>query len=217
MGEREVRRAVEAIYAALPESRITWPNPRPDGAEPPDEAYSRVTDPERYVIVGARVLAWQQALLRLDLATAESIPITDPPRWSATETGVRLVPHAEGALSLVLTTRRLEDVPECVLGLGIGDPPAWLDPVPDCACDACDFGSATLLEAIDESILDVVRGEFVHAVGPGWHVTAVADGQRAGWSADCARPNVEQVIADARAGHPVASASRVLVSASWLQ
>lgn len=64
----DVRAAVEAEYRADPLSEISWDDQYPQrllpggGSEPPEDAYSRVSEPERYRIVGARARAWERAL-----------------------------------------------------------------------------------------------------------------------------------------------------------
>ena len=38
-----------------------------------------------------------------------------------------------------------------------------LESIPDCGCDACDSGSADLLEMLDGWVLTIARGGVVHA------------------------------------------------------
>ena len=67
----------------------------------------------------------------------------------------------------------------------------FLDMVPGCGCDACDSGSAELLETLDGWAQTVARGGVVHARGADGHITrtltgwtAQGDGLRTGWQAD---------------------------------
>jgi hypothetical protein len=52
--------------------------------------------------------------------------------------------------------------------------------LPDCGCDACDSGSADLLDAIDETIGYLVGGPFVMLRGPGWYVRWHPEGRSSG-------------------------------------
>ncbi|GAA3054408.1 MULTISPECIES: DUF6226 family protein [Actinomycetes] len=78
--------AVEAAYRADPLSKTQWDDPYPqrllpgEDWAPPEDAYSRVSEPEKYRIVGARARAWERALERLGLGDAglATAPTTGP-------------------------------------------------------------------------------------------------------------------------------------------
>lgn len=204
----DVRRAVDREWAARPESGTVWADPHPD-RDPLPEEYSRVTDPERYRVVGARTDAWVSALVGLGLARIESLPVPA----SVVGTGVRrvrLVPTAPDALPLEVTTRSLEDVPGAVVDLAVGAPAVDVGLQPDCGCDACDSGSADLLSAIDDAVRSALDGHLVVVVGPGDRkVVASADGwSAAGWSG-----GVDDVVARARRGERVGD--RTVLGSSW--
>lgn len=202
--------AVEREFAVTGAATARWADPHPDGAAARDEEYSRVTDPAKYRIVAARAEAWARVLERSGLATRE--PLRDPSTvWDeaaragdyarVAERGTWLRPHAAGALPLLFALRSV-DAPDNHLDVGAGDPPRLLDDVPDCGCDACDSGSAGLLEVIDDAVLDVVSGALVHVLVDG--STAIAGRDR--WSARAAgagmvsRSRVDEAIAAVRAG-----------------
>ncbi|GAA3341034.1 hypothetical protein GCM10017714_23310 [Curtobacterium pusillum] len=195
----DVRRAVASSWRSRPESTISWPDPHPDRA-PLDEEYSRVTDPHRYTVVGARVRSWADALVALGLAEAH--PTADD--------GVRLIPAAPGALPLHIGVRSMEGAPGTVVDLLVGDPPIEIGVLPDCGCDACDSGSADLLEAIDEQFVGVMGGGFVLIDSERSRIIAWSDG----WSASGNTGDVAAAVAAARRGERRAG-QRVLVGASW--
>lgn len=176
--------AVLRAFVRTGASTPGWPDPHPD-RRPRDDEYSRCLDPAKYRIVAARIDAWTQVLTELELATAE--PVTDPATgWSGeppsrlpVSEAWRLRPRQAGAIPLLVCLTDSSGATRNGLLLGAGDPATAIDRVPGCGCDACDSGSADLLQEIDERVLDVVTGAFVHVTTPEGTVT----GWRNGWSA----------------------------------
>jgi hypothetical protein len=199
----DVLHAVEERYRG----GASWPDPHPDH-DIDDAEYSRVTDPDRYRIVGARAAAWERALVELEVATAQAEELPDWPYGPRGSAAVRLRPHATDALSIVVVHGSMESVPDTVIGIGIGIPPVLVAMEPDCGCDACDSGSAGLLEVIDQAFIAAVSGELLYAEGDGW--TVIETGERS-QSTGVVRADV---VASARRGEPVGN--RVLVGGSWL-
>jgi hypothetical protein len=163
--------AVDREYATDPLSAVTWDDPHAD-VEIREEEYSRVTEPGRYRIVGARVDAWERALVGLGLARSQGI--VTPSDWTQapSQDAVLLVPTVEGAQPLVLAKSAFDDIPATVLiagtgGAGAGSGVRAVGDAPGCACDACDRGSDDLLEYVDELVWSVVGG-FVRVWGDGW-------------------------------------------------
>lgn len=77
----ELVAAVEAAFAVTGRGLAAWPDPHP-GRSPRDEEYSRVTDPYKWRIVGARAEAWLVALADAGVAQIEvdtEIPWDVPP------------------------------------------------------------------------------------------------------------------------------------------
>ncbi|WP_127552074.1 DUF6226 family protein [Actinoplanes sp. OR16] len=143
----EVRERVAARYAEL--DLPAWANPHADEWPTRDESeYSRVTDPQRYRIVAERARLWVEALAGLP-----GVGRTDPAAGHTVLTSA-----APGALPIHVF---VDEDPPAALRLGVGRPEIVDDPVPDCACDACDFGSVDLLEAIDDGFADLVGGPVV--------------------------------------------------------
>lgn len=214
-GPRPTRRAVlDAVRQAWerrPEHTVAWPDPHPDGGPEDDAEYSRVTEPERYRIVGARAAAWVEALVALGLARSEPRP----------DGVVRLVPVADGALPPEVDVRAaLEDVPGTGVDLRVGAPATVVAGSPHCGCDACDDGSERLLDEIDDAFTGVLGGGFV-LVGDAtpepedWdpdriRIVATANG----WSSSGSLPDPAAVIAAARRGER-RPGTRTLVGAAW--
>ncbi|MEQ8436406.1 MAG: DUF6226 family protein [Ilumatobacter fluminis] len=154
---------VDAAFAVTARGLRQWDDPHPDRM-PLDEEYSRVLDPAKWRIIGARVDAWAGALVAAGLATFErdvTIDWIDPPGTDLQRTD-RLVPTRSGALPIVFARSRIEGLDDTGVTIGAGDPAATVEMIPDCGCDACDSGSDDVLEQIDRSIGGVVRGEFRH-------------------------------------------------------
>lgn len=195
---------VDAVHVADPRF-ATWPDPW-DGP-PPDDAYRRVTDPERYRIVGARVEAWCRVLVEAGLAVRETA--VAPWGWRPTngpEDLTRLRPVVDGAVPLLLDVGST-DVPGDHVRIGVGEPAVEVAMVPPCGCDACDDGSEELLDAVDLRIGSTVAGVLVHESGDGWSRTVTLEG----WSTTNAdRADVERAVA-ARTGRPW----RTVAGSAW--
>lgn len=173
MGIRELQAQVAASYDHL--GMPSWPDPHPGLASPRDEEYSRVTDPARYRIVHARARVWTDCLGDVPGVRVEALPPAPlgndgPPMWF--DRGVRVTPARPGTLPLLLLERDVRlpghEATSAVLHVSIVEPAVALEALPDCGCDACDSGSADLLDAIDEAIGSVVAGPFVVLRGKGW-------------------------------------------------
>lgn len=161
-----VGRAFEETGRATP----GWPDPHPD-REVAEEEYSRLTDPDRYRILDARVDAWAAVLDERGVATLQDRTLAS---WLPARGGGRsaapveqvLVPRRVGRLGLAVV--RWSTAPQR-FGVDLGlvapgdDTAVLLESIPDCGCDACDSGSADLLEQLDEWVLTVACGGIVHA------------------------------------------------------
>lgn len=181
--------ALDEAFAATARALSAWPDPRagwePDRS-PPQEWYSRVLDPGRYRLLGARWAAWATVLLDAGLAELE-----DPAaaRWHdlppVVVTGTeRLVPNAPGALPLVVAHSRIDDIPDAGLTIGAGDPAWTLAVIPFCGCDACDDGSEPLLDELDDAVWGVVSGAFRVVRDGGRRVLTLGPRSARLWSAD---------------------------------
>nr|WP_246283817.1 DUF6226 family protein [Nocardioides perillae] len=180
----EVDRTFARTGAATP----GWPDPWPE-RDAPQAAYSRVTDPGRHRILDARLAAWEEVLVDRGLARVERpealtwVPSPRLPQLGGQPT--LLVPTAPGALTFVAVSAAAGDLPVLEVGARAPDTgAALLDVHPACGCDACDSGSADLLQVLDASVLTVVRGGVVLVragrrevarTWDGWAASGVAD------------------------------------------
>ncbi len=73
-----------------------------------------------------------------------------------------LTPVAAGATPVTIVRSALGDVADCGITLGLGVPAVEIAMVPDCGCDACDSGSADLLELLDRELTTAITGEVRH-------------------------------------------------------
>lgn len=142
----------------------SWPDPHPDGGSPALEEYSRLTDPARYRVVHARAEAWVESLRALPEVEVETL---------ASEHGVKLTSSRPGTLPLLLLLRTdlapENPAPMAILEISVTRPAVTVDTVPDCGCDACDYGSDDSLDTIDATISWLIGGPSVLLRGPGWH------------------------------------------------
>lgn len=190
----DLQARVTVGYAGL--GMPTWPNPHPEGLPPVDEEYSRVTQPARYRIVHARARVWARVLG--ELPGVEVATLAPGPCGGGVldrfDRGARVGSARPGTLPLLLLER---DVPtalagtsSAVLHISVARPQVTVAMLPDCGCDACDWGSDDLLEAIDATIGSVVGGPFVALRGRGWQAEWHPDGGSSGgtgWRPDHTR------------------------------
>jgi hypothetical protein len=154
---------VDDEFAVTGRAHAPWDDPHPDRS-PTDEEYSRVLDPAKWRIIGARADAWIRALVDGGIADVEH---DAEPRWleppgadvSRTD---RIVPRRAGTISLLVGRSRIGSVDGAGVTIGAGDPATSLTLIPDCGCDACDSGSRAVIDELDEWIGGVVRGELRH-------------------------------------------------------
>ena len=145
------------------------------GAEgPPEEAYSRVTNPERFLPLHAVAtelldrLEREFAVDRLEGHDADDdwsgVTLARPP--------IRLVPHDPQAAPIVVA---FTDFPGLYLKFG-----SWHTEIfPNCGCDACDEMPDELIEEMTGMVEAVVSGGFREAMrvpwllGDGWHESEI--------------------------------------------
>jgi Family of unknown function (DUF6226) len=195
----ELQGALEAAFVQTSRDATPWPDPHPNRRSVPEEAYSRLTDPAKWQILGARTDAWLIALVESGLATVE--PDADvtwqtepPPVISRVE---RVIPVIAGALELVIAHSQIGDVNDAGVVLGVGNPAECINWFPDCGCEACDSGSQNELDHLDNHLLGIVTGTF-RRLTDGKRVITVIDDDR--WTATdffvSTGLQVEQVLAD---------------------
>ncbi|WP_353940868.1 DUF6226 family protein [Streptomyces sp. HUAS MG91] len=215
MDQQELRAAVDEAFADTGADTPAWADPHPD-REPLDEEYSRCLDPGKYRILAARADAWTRVLCGLGLAAAE--PVGDPAGlWRRTpdlplSEPVLLRPARADAVPLVFGFGAIDDVPRTVLVVGAGEPAVPVERLPDCGCDACDDGSAGLLERLDDAVVAVVTGALVHIdAGPDQVIVDTGESSSASnWPPSGASP--EAAVEAARYGR---SPHRVVSGPAW--
>ncbi len=178
-----------------------WPDPHPDRS-PSDEEYSRLSDPGRWRIIGARTDAWLVALVDAGLAMVER-RVQPGPVVSRTD---RIVPFATGALPLVVSRSQLGNVDDAGVVLGVGDPSVRVTWLPDCGCDACDSGSQDELDRLDDHLGSIVSGAFRWLSARDREITVLSEGT---WSASGAsgRQEVGAILVDPTGWDEVAGES----------
>lgn len=154
---------VDAAFAVTARGLRQWDDPHPDRM-PLEEEYSRVLDPAKWRIIGARVDAWAGGLVAAGLATMErdvTIDWIDSPGTDL-QRADRLVPTRSGALPIVFARSRIEGLDDTGVTIGAGDPAATSAVIPDCGCDACDCGSGSEIGRVDRHVGGIIRGRFRH-------------------------------------------------------
>lgn len=178
--------AVDAAFAGLRGDLADWPDPHPGARRAAEEEYSRRDDPERYRLLAARADAWVEAVVAAGLGGAErvdpaSVTWVEPSPLSPSRTTV--LRGRPGTLPVTISV--LDD--ETFVGVGVGEPVETLDLQPDCGCDACDTGSADLLETLDAAFVLALSGgvlvvregdRVVRRTLDGWSASGVGDGAR---------------------------------------
>jgi hypothetical protein len=140
------------------------------GAEgPPLEAYSRVTDPERFASLHRVAAELLDRLEReFDAERAEGYGL-DPELEQSVKLArpcVTLVPRDAGAAPIVVV---FSDFPGIVVRFGRWCTAAF----PTCGCDACDETAASEIERLESMIQSLTAGRFREAIripdeGPAW-------------------------------------------------
>lgn len=176
-----------------------WADPHPD-RDPTEEEYSRCLEPQKYRILQTRADAWVQTLAARGLADTRTTA-DDTEGWDGRSLPPpadgrvwRIEPRRPGALTLLLTTTLVDDAPFGTL-IGVdsdGSSPALIGSIPSCGCDACDSGSADLVELLDGWVLTVLRGGVVHASDGRNRLTRTFDG----WSGRSRDGEVDQTWLD---------------------
>lgn len=123
---------------------------------PPDDSYSRVSNPERF----APLLTVTQALISW-LTTSYAVQVTDDMSvatdlMNAVPTAtraVRLSPSAARAATLTFVTT---DFPGVIVHAGL----AQDFPFPNCGCDACDETWASCSDELEAVVDAVVEGRY---------------------------------------------------------
>lgn len=152
---------VDAASAVTGAATPGWPNPYEDGTAPEEAEYERLTNPEKFLIVVARAQAWTRVLLDRGWAREASQVGWALRPFEPGGADAVLEPVADGAALLVLTTHTPVDSEHIfTVTVAAGDPAVRLAEIPDCGCDACDRGSAALLEELDRWVLSVVDGSL---------------------------------------------------------
>ena len=129
---------------------------------PPDEAYGRVTNPERYDVLHAvarDLVGWLEhtydAEVREDTGTHELLGITAPVRvWN-------LEPRAADAAPLTIV---LSDFPGVVVRVGR----SHIERFPSCGCDACDEDPAELVNELRQLVEWLVDGQIREYLHGSW-------------------------------------------------
>jgi hypothetical protein len=205
VSEEGLSELVERVFQHLSFGLDSWPDPHPD-RQPAEGEYSRVTNPERYRIIGTRADAWAAAAVQLGLAVSlDQVEWADPPRTHFSRPFV-VAPIAVGALPVVIARSRLGDCDDAGLTLGAGSPAVAIDFFPDCGCDACDSGSQDLLDAVDRCFHAIVTGRY-RRLSKGDQVITVVGESRSS-------RNIDRRRADAVLGHPTGWTE--ITGTSWL-
>lgn len=132
---------------------------------PPDGAYGRATNPERYLVLhGAALAEIDRVVATYEVDRTDGVDLVPHTAegWPGSQ-AVRLTPSGGGAPITVTFT----SLPGVVVHAGHGFDTAF----PRCGCDACDEPPDELVELLNEVFADVASGGLVetrrrHRFGP---------------------------------------------------
>lgn len=146
----------------------------PDG--PPPEAYSRVTNPERFAPLHAfaeELLARLASEYDVEREEGHGLEPTRGPDDLA-RSSVRLVPRSQRASPLQISFTKF---PGLIVRAG-----RWYwGALPACGCDACDETAESTIDDLTFLVENVTRGHFTEEVslpqasGDGWKSTEIGD------------------------------------------
>jgi hypothetical protein len=157
-------------------------------SEPPEEAYSRVTNPERFRPLHALADAVVEALLQsYEIESVEhGIEITYVGAVRPTERSIRIVPAGGGAPVLIGWT----PFPGLLAQFATARAVAF----PGCGCDACNDDTYGVFEEFHRDLWRVVNGDYQEWVADGtryygsesaWSGEPLADSEDASpWRSD---------------------------------
>ena len=142
-----------------------------------DEAYSRVTNPERFRILHSTMLAILAQLDEdFDVGREEGYGLDEEleRRFVLARPSIRLTPSDPEAAPLTVA---FSDFPGLHIRFGLW----WTEPFPDCGCDACGGSGEEFVEVLTELIGDVTAGLFWESRDPHWTSSGIW-GKRSGRS-----------------------------------
>ena len=144
--------------------------PLSDAGEPPDDAYSRVTNPERFrPLHGAALRLIEQLEVEYDVEVEEGydLPLPRVSKCELELPPVRLTPNDRACAPITIA---FTGFPGIVVKLG-----KWKEePFPNCGCDACDEDAGEEVEGMTAIFESVTGGGFLEAIriprilGDGW-------------------------------------------------
>lgn len=151
-------------------------------AAPPEEAYGRVTNPERYRVLhtAARDLLARLATSR-DVDREDGDATLDPPLTDRfadpVEAVVRLTPRSPTAAPLTVA---FTGFPGLALRLG----QSAIETLPSCGCDACDEDPEHLVALLTGYVEALVAGDFTERRVGDDVAYRLGDHEVSHWSAD---------------------------------
>lgn len=176
---------VEAAFTLTSAGTPTWPG-RPMDQSPAEDQYSRCLDPGKFRILQSRIDAWATVLVERGWAQLSTDRSSEQRGdFERSQTTIVLRPTVEaqagGAVPLAFLVYDSTD-PEATLNVEVcaGEPQYMLFELPGCGCDACDSGSAWLLEELDQWTLSVVDGSLTVDPAGVWQVQTSFGGHGSG-------------------------------------
>lgn len=149
---------------------------------PPQEAYSRITHPERFApLHGFAEELLARLMLAYDVEREEGYdlePTLEPGEMA--RSSIKLVPRSQDASPLLVSFTKF---PGLVIQIG-----RWYrEPFPSCGCDACDETSESTIEELNFLVRNVTAGHFIEEVllpplvGSAWLSTEIGSRALGGW------------------------------------
>lgn len=128
-------------------------------------------DPGRYRLLGVRVETWLRVIEEQGLGRVEDL--TGDAGWLVAPGAVvrrtsRVSPTRPAAVPLRVARTSTDDAMDYGVVVGTGDPARQVAMIPYCGCDACDDGSARLLEELDETMMRLLSAEDDRVSGRAW-------------------------------------------------
>jgi hypothetical protein len=133
-----------------------------EAGEPLPEAYSRVTNPERFRVLHSTILAILDRLeADFDVRREEGHGLDEEleRKFDLARPSIRLTPADPESAPVTVA---FSAFPGLHLRFGLW----WKEPAPSCGCDACDESGEQLAEQLTELIEDVVAGRFWESHNP---------------------------------------------------